>query len=308
MPFPNVNYPASVFLQPAANGFFMTSSAATSFYSLPSRAVARHQFVDLVAPSGRFTAELYDDQLQVFDATESNQVDPQFSSAAGQDCPTLLAWAKGSERIACVADVESDPPGTTHGEVRLFDVETSPTLTMQRLAGYCAKDSNAASTTCSAFEYDYTQDNSRAQARAFSRSGRWFAFTTSAPELGGGYLHLADLGTRPFTLKQKLYIATSGMTSTSPSALAYSEDERYLLLQLGNSLTAYDLLGPSPIEFGSSAANLSNDLLTATSQATSPCLESYATEPARWCGTQSERWLSRGPPTLATRSIGPWAN
>ncbi len=288
VPFPNVNYPQAVFLQPAENGFFMTAASATSFYSLPSGAVARHQFADLIAPSGRFTAELYDDQLQVFDATESNQVDPQYSSAAGEDCPMLLAWAQGAERIACVADVESDPPGTTHGEVRLFDIKATSTLSMDPLSGYCSKDSNASSSTssCGATEYDYTLENSEGQARAFSRTGRWFAFTTSAPgTAGGSFLYLADLNARSFALKEKIYIATSSMTSTSPTALAFSEDERYLLLQINNSLTAYELLAPSPIEFGSSAVNLSDELLTSGSQALSACLETYASAPARWCGS-----------------------
>ena len=106
---------------------------------------------------------------------------------------------------------------------------------------------------------------------------------------GGGYLHLADLDARPFRLKQKLQIATSSMTSTTPSALAYSEDERYLLLQLGNSLTAYDLLASPPIELGVSAADISEELLTGGSQATAPCLESYPTSPARWCGSADRR-------------------
>jgi len=287
LPLGRVDYAPTVFVQPAENGFFMTAkSPSTNFYPLPSGPVARHQFPDLVAPSGHFTAQLDDGQLLVFDALQGNLADAAYTSADYGDCPKLLAWSEGTDRIACVANVESDPPGKTHGEVRLFDIQAPSNLAMRPLGGFCEKNTPPIVTSCSASEYDYTEENSEVQARAFSPKGRWFAFVTSAPVTdGGSYLYLADLSAQPFSLKHKIHVATSTAASTSPSALAFSADERYLLLQLGKSLTAFELLALSPIEFGTpTAAYVSQDLISGTSQATSPCSEDYPSAPARWCG------------------------
>jgi len=284
VPFPNASYAPTVSLQPAENGFFMIGPS-TNFYSLPSATVARHQFIDVVAPSSHFTAELDDGQLLIFDAAQGNLADATHTSADYGDCPKLLAWSKGSERIACVANVESDPPGKTHGEVRMFDIQQGPTLSMRPLPGFCEKDAPPVITTCSDSEYDYTEENSEVQARAFSSSGRWFAFTTTAPGPNdGGYLYVADLNAQQFVLKHKVHVSTSSMTSSSPSALAFSADERFLLLQLGNSLTGYDLLAPSPLQFGTSVQFVSDELIIGTSQASSPCSEDFPSAPGRWCG------------------------
>jgi hypothetical protein len=281
-----ISFLPGVFLQPADDGFFMItdSDPFTNFFAVPSGGVAPASdfFTSLIAPSGHFSAELSGDQLQVFRAEDGDLADIAAESLPDQGCPKLLSWAANRERIACVADVTNGSNGATHGEVRFFDLlPSTPTLTMSTLQGYCVKDAPPVVTQCGALEYDYTEENASAEARAFSASGKWFAFVTDAPEK---YLYWADMESSSLTLKRKVLNSPNFANSGSRTALAFSPDDRYLLVQRGSALLVSDLTAGPNSGARSAALALSVELPSDVSQATSACSEDFLSAPDRWCG------------------------
>lgn len=118
-------YTPPVVIQPTDAGFFLTSATdeTSTFNGLaPDVLVVRDHGTDFVAPSGHFTASLAADTLQLFRAEDLRQSGPFVQSDAGTGCPKLLTWSANRERIACVADVANSSTGTTHGEIRIFDL------------------------------------------------------------------------------------------------------------------------------------------------------------------------------------------
>ena len=229
-------------VQPTPAGFYMISehNPHSNFYPLPADFAAVDHWDHVVSPSGAFSATVADSQLQVFRATDYAEDAPFATDPSALSCPRLLTWAKDRERLACVANVEGDPAGTTHGEVRIFDL-ASRSLTSETLRGFCTTSTNGVSLPeCGAKEYRYSEQLSQLQARAFSASGNWFAFTTSLAETNdSGRLYLADLRSTPFVVVRG--DSSDLLTPSSKIALAFSPDEHYLLQQRESTLSVHDV-------------------------------------------------------------------
>jgi len=231
-----------VVLRPTDEGLFMISNNPftrfTKVVGGVSDTAAWHLFISLIAPSGKYTAQLDSDNLlQVLSAETGIFSAPVASAKAGETCPTPLAWAKGAERIACVADVPNQGGATSHGEVRFFDL-AGDTLEMSTLGGFCAEDVTALpAASCGQMlkGYAYGTQQATGQARAFSPSGRWFAFTRS--EQSDKYLYWADLNAKPPALTGARFYQDGG----DPTRLLFSPNERFVLFQQGTLLHVQEL-------------------------------------------------------------------
>jgi hypothetical protein len=275
-----------VFVQPAANGFFMISALPLQPYSnfsllTPGGATGAFHNDNFLDPSGSFSAAVSAGQLQIFRADNYDEV---ATNDAASLCPTFLAWAKGMERIACVADIPANAQGQEHSEIRIFDLSDTNKLTMSPVSGYCVKNANSlsASSPCGPLDYDYSESMAALQPRAFSASGHGFAFTTSPTSADQhSYVYWADLGSQPFTLKRKEFIVSDGTSSasTSPINLAFSPDEGHLLRQLGNLLSVhnFDAGGQALLPYFRPDPDLTN----------TNCSEAFASAPDRWCGEEN---------------------
>ena len=280
----DVSYDPGFSVQATPDGFFVITGVDPSVsFNEPSSAgsiVVAHDQANLISPSGKYSAKLNGDQLQVFLADE--MAEPAASSKVGEGCPRILAWAQGRERIACVADVPNGATGTTHGEVRIFDIDpNSDTLAMSTVQGFCEDDSNASISagSCSVLQnkYGYGEDRAVGRARGFSPDGQTFAFTTTSKDINGdNYLYWVDLSREPITLTRKQYFFSSATTTTSPVRVAYSPNGKMLLLQRGNQLTAQDLAQTSA---DAAPATLSVALATGAA-----CSEDFASGSDQFCG------------------------
>ena len=275
-----------IHVQPGGNGFFVITDQVPGF-TFNQLVVGGFKFVQhpdatLVSPSSRYSASnSEDDLLQVFSAEEGTLSPPVSTSKDGEGCPTLLAWAKRLERIACVADVPNPTVFGKHGEIRIFDLSPgSETLHMSTLGGFCNDDTNSPTSTgtCSPAQNNYSYGTSRAagNARSFSATGRWLAFTTTSEIEDENLLYLADFR-KGFALDRKSHLQTNGqvLTATSSTDLVFSPDENFLLLRRGNVLSEYDLTAPS-----SALPTTISQELTASAR----CLETFSGTPDQWCG------------------------
>jgi hypothetical protein len=290
--FDSVIYFPGVFVQPAGEGFFVISPVdeEITFNWLSSGSGTANSTLqaEFVSPSGAFTAHLDTSNplstVQIYGAQKGIPSGILAQSDAAGGCPKLLTWAPGRERIACVADVTSGT--STHGEVRIFDLQSTSTLKSTILPGFCVKDGSAPG--CGTLEYDYTEASASLQARAFSPSGRWFAFTAPSVD-GNNYLYWADLNSQPPQLKRKLTFVVFGATTTTPTALSFSQDDNYLLYQRGSVLIEKDLRVDQSPGSVSSEPPISTNLPTELSQTTSACSEDFLSAPDRWCGNANRK-------------------
>ena len=273
-------YFSDVFLQPATSGFFMIAEdLLIQFNPVPAQGPFAPVFVNnFLSPSGRFTAHLLGNQLQLFFA-DSDQV-VAATSEPQQTCTRFLSWAKARERMACVADAPADAAGVSHSEIRIFDLDSENKLTMSPIQDYCHKGQDS-TTSCEALEYDYDQASADHQPRTFSASGQWFAFTTGSVSPDDNYLYLADLRSRPFTLKAKLTGTGNGSSTVVPTNISFSPGDKYLMRQLGTSLSIQS------VETGSSTLLLKFHSNEAESNET--CGEDFLIDPTNWCGSANRR-------------------
>jgi hypothetical protein len=264
-----------VVLRPTDEGFFLiTNNLFTKFTQVVggvSDLSAWHFGISLVAPSGKYSALIDGDKsLQILLANGGIQKPPVATAKPGETCPMPLGWAKGAERIACVADVANEGGATTHGEVRFFDLhEGGSTLAMTTLAGFCEEDVTALpAASCGqrlrGYAYGTAQANGR--ARGFSPSGRWFAFARA--EQNDTYLYWADLNADRRTLKGSRFYLDGG----DPTRLVFSPDERFVLFQQGAKLNVQELV--------------SGEFHTLNTQQTlgQDCSEDFAMAPNAYCG------------------------
>jgi len=299
-PVVDYGYDPGVYLQPTGSGFFMiTDSDPFTYFNALSPTVAAPtplSFTRLISPSGQYSASIEDGQLQIFSAADGELSPAVAVSDDGEKCPMLLAWAKDRERIACIADVPNDPPGGIHGEVRIFDLNAREhRLTMSTLRGFCTDDTDSAVSagSCAALqnEYSYSEARASGHARGFSPSGRWLAFTAASTDGVDNYLYWADLNEVPFSLKRKSYFFTTQTVSDSPTELAFSPDERFLLLRRGNQLAQQDLTaGPE------SGPTRDAEPLTSSLESSDECMDDFASAPDRWCGNTDRSALFRWAP------------
>ena len=124
------------------------------------------------------------------------------------------------------------------------------------------------SVSSSLVEYLYPAGEYLGRRRAFSPSGRWFAFVSDAS------LYVARVDGEAPRLAVTLPSAVLG---TRPGALAFSPDEALLLIGAGNSLALIDLEqgGGSPLSLSASA--LIDD----------SCSERFNDASSDWCGAPS---------------------
>jgi hypothetical protein len=158
----------------------------------------------------------------------------------------VLAWASARDRIAC-----ADERGGTN-QVVFFDLPGTAGGSLNELPGLSE-------------EYVYASGEHSGRRRAFSPSGRWFAFASDAN------LHVVAIEDGVPRLASTLPSAALG---TPPGALAFSPDEAFLLIGAGN------VLGWIELERGQrgfaqlSASALVNDF----------CSERFSDGERSWCG------------------------
>jgi len=266
------SFEPNLVLQPASDGFWVVIDSLTTFFPMtgnPPDSVL-HIDVKLVAPSGRYSAGLDGETLQLFAAHDGVFSGAQASSKPAETCPMPLAWSQ-QDRIACVADIDNGVGLGTHGEVRFFDWKgTSDLLTLTTLQGFCEDDTaKGSSSSCAAMRqgYGYGIDQATRMPRAFSASGRWFAFARASGQ--SVYVYWADLDATPVALSGSLFLGLTG----APTRLAFSPDNRQLGLQAGTGLFIKALSGVS-----------SEMLVTSELEVREKCTEEFPNAPNRYCG------------------------
>jgi hypothetical protein len=268
---------ASLDVQPTPSGFFMISGSTTYFYPLNPPGTALIHSGNVVSPSGAYTAVVVEGELELFRAMDDGEEDSPFAHGPSNlSCPGLLSWAKGRERLACVANVDNDPSGTSYGALRIIDLDGA-VLSGNAVQGFCVKQTNGVTIQhCVGLEYDYGEQRSQSQPRVFSPSGNWFAFSTSALDgSGDDYLYLADLRSSSFVLKRKDFSDVS--PATSGIALGFSPDEHYLLQQRGAVLTVHDVPDTG-------SGRPLQKLPTRANHSPVNCSEDFGSARDRWCG------------------------
>jgi WD40 repeat protein len=232
---------APVTIAPKSQGFFVIAPDQVSFNSLQDDAYAfyDHPWKSLVSPSGRTTALVNGDQLlEVYAAT--NGFTP-ITSRTGVTCPLLLASSPGTERVACVADVPL-VGGGVRGEVRFFDVDGSDDLPVRVLDGYCEEDvGDTSDDSCLSHQtgYSYGEAQAVGNARAFSGSGRYFAFARAVAD--NTYVYWADLQEASPRIVGSV-VLTKWDETLPVSVLRFSPDERFLFVQRGARLAMAEVL------------------------------------------------------------------
>ncbi|HKO51099.1 MAG TPA: hypothetical protein VJV79_25495 [Polyangiaceae bacterium] len=291
-------YMLPVFVKPTADGYYVGSpsfpllqfnwihaggpSAVDHTGDRPTEYPGR-----IVSPDGRLTADTPKGPLNLYRAESRNPILTS-ANAPDRDCPKLLTWAEGRQRIACVRDVSANAQGKKHSELRIFDLGADDALTVAKVKGACLKDaqSSPATSPCGALEYDYALADAYLNPRSFSKSGDWLAFSTS--ESKGSYLYLADLRPDRFTLTFRAAPITAPSGATSPTRFAFSPNEKFILRQVGGALTAYSVTG-----FHQQLPSF--DVNAPDSNPT--CSEDSASHPDSWCGSANREAPFRWSPT-----------
>jgi hypothetical protein len=157
-----------------------------------------------LAPSGRWTAVVYEGTLEVYGLISTDFVDVE----GDPTCNDVITWssplAGGRERIACAAD----------GFIRIFEVSESPPLV--RVTGEIA------------FDGDVTGSR-----RGFSPSGRWLVVGDGQPEFSA-----FDLASEP-----PLLLAPSLTFAAGPVELAFPSGRDVVTLSGADSLREHAIGG-----------------------------------------------------------------
>jgi hypothetical protein len=270
-------------LRRADSGFFAISTAdpGITFNEEGAPPILTQQGENFIAPSGAFTAGLSTDQLQVFRAVD-DIADPPWAN--GRGCGKVLAWARDRERLACVTDVLDTVHGESSGLVTLFALDkvdpSTRTLPPAPVGGSCIKSTSQVPTAnaCGS-EYDYAQAKATFRRRAFSPSGRWFAFATSSTDRSDDYLYWADMSSDAPQLKRKDVYQNGGTPESIRIELAFSPDENLVAQQRGTELWVHDLNAPQNTGEKSRPRRIGSGLMLPET-----CEENFAIRPDRWCG------------------------
>jgi hypothetical protein len=197
----------------ARDGVFVadTDSGLHQFFASAGGAPVAHAREVVVSPSGLLTGLARDGALQVYAASESSDAAaPPLASAGG--CDTLLAWASARERVAC-AVVRGG-----RNQVTFFDQLGSSADLGELLAMPEA--------------YAFATGGHAGHRRAFSRSGRWFAFSTDlellVARVQADGAHLA-------------FAVPASLLGTTLASIAFSPDETLLAIGAGNALSVVNL-------------------------------------------------------------------
>lgn len=275
-----IPYQLPVFVQTTNDGFYIKSPSFPQLQFNWVHAGGPSAVDDngrLVSPSGHVTADASSGSLKFYRAEHPEEI---ATNATDRDCPKLLTWAKGKERIACVRDIPANEQHRKYGELRIFDLADDDSLSVEPLQGSCQNHGSPppASGACAPLTYDYSSADSTEQPRLLSDSGDWLAVSANPTESNGTILYLADLRTKPFNLKWRhefVPIASSGIPTVK---LAFSPDERWLLQLLGKNVFAHAVL-----EDGRTVLLPDFDLNAPDGDPT--CSDDFVAHPDRWCGS-----------------------
>lgn len=238
-------------LQGTPSGFLIIDSdfSDIGFYGgfdqTPFALALPNVFVD---PEGHYVADVDGSSLEAYRTVPNGFGSPFATSAAG--CAALLAWAPGSERIACTND------NSQGDDAAIFTLDGTTTS----LVGAPIYNSQS-----------YTIGASATHRRAFSTSGNWFAFVLSnalgVARIGDGTPYVVG-SVNPF----------GAVSSDHTDELAFSPDERSLLWQSDTNLVAISL---SDAQLHAGGAQLG--------QMISPvqCSDRFIDDPTDWCGRSS---------------------
>lgn len=260
-------------VQTAAAGFWFIDPDYTTFFPMTDdvRDAVFHYGIQLVAPSGRYSALLDGETLQLFRAPDSVFLDAAITSPSPADtCSMPLAWSR-QDKVACLVDVSNSPQPGSHGEVRFFELNTEgDALAMSTLPGFCTDDvANGTNGSCTGKRqlYGYGMGEATHRPRAFSDSGRWFAFSRSVSD-SASYVYWADLQSHPAA------VTVSQLQSVgAPSRMTFSPDDHKLAVQLGKRILIETLIGGG------------EPLLTPEGlDVADPCAEELPNAPHRYCG------------------------
>lgn len=241
---------SSLRLEPRANGLFVISSfnatASIEFHSADStERVFSHAPNAVLAPQGGCTARTSGTAGLEIHAPEGGE-----PLAAQGGCGHLLGWSNAGDRLACVSD---DP---SFAGLRIFDFDAA----RRRLTESLVEGA-----------YVYSEETSQLRRRAFSPMGRRFAFTTDDS------LFVAERGSERWLVERT---PTAFFDSDSPFVdLAFSPNERWLLMHRGNTLMLRDL----------DADGDETAVIEIALPASEPCAEVEGDTSHRWCGDGSSR-------------------
>ncbi|MET0795495.1 MAG: hypothetical protein ABW061_28510, partial [Polyangiaceae bacterium] len=197
---------------PAPDGVFTISSAFGIFFypndpSDDDSKVVLHDPVT-IAPSGRYVAKAVASRLEVFPAAQTSSSSSKAKAHPG--CDTVLAWAEGTERIACQGTSASG-----QAQLQFFDVDPD--------TGQVSSISDAGV---------LLSGSSSKQRRAFSASGARFAFASKEALSVISF----DAPTQPYS------VAISAALQSDFAELAFAPGNEQLLLQhRGKRLSLFNL-------------------------------------------------------------------
>ena len=241
---------SSLRLEPRATGLFVVSSfnatASIEFHSADStEQVFSHAPNAVLAPQGGCTARSSDEAGLEIHAPEGGE-----PLAAQGGCAHLLGWSSAGDRLACI----SDDPG--FGGLRILDFDAA----RRRLTPSLVEGA-----------YVYSEETSQLRRRAFSPMGRRFAFSTDDS------LFVAERGDERWLVERA---PTAFFDTDNPFVdLAFSPDERWLLMHRGNTLMLRDL----------DAEGDETAVIEIALPASEPCAEVEGDTSHRWCGDGSSR-------------------
>lgn len=253
-------YNPSMQLWPADGGFYaIDQDVYITYWRVPPGTTSPnqvlihdHYLASVVAPSGLYVAATTGTgtgaELRVYENEDS-----QLPLATAQNCPFLLAWAKGRERIACVVNDDAN------GRVYINELAGNPPALL-------SAEVNGG--------YEYLGGQAFGQRRAFSDDGTRFAFTSRRPIDGETYVYVAILdGGTPYL---DTPIPDPFEADGDTTELAFAPDRSALLVHLDSRLLWRSLNSTIPAVY----LNASDETMASPVD----CREDFLAAPDKWCG------------------------
>lgn len=253
-----VIYDPGLLLHGTSSGFFAIDTTqrlvehygfdGPSLEQIPSYVVLYDSWMD---PAGRYSARVTAETLGVYDLS-SGAITGRTPLATGPNCSELLAWADGAERFACSTQADSE------SRVRIYRLSSNATSLSWH-------DTNGS--------YDYPTGTALYQARAFSNSGAWFAFSSESR------LYVADARSSvPYLARNDgLLTLDPKDPDVSRVRLSFSPDEQFLLQHRASQLSLHRLDAREATPFVVQGMN-------GPLRAPAACEVDYAKDPFNWCG------------------------
>jgi hypothetical protein len=218
-----VPYSATMTIYPGSDGYFgaETDSDFLNYHRNGTSFIATHDN-EAVAPSGRYTAYVNDDTLELRHADDSILYDPMITAGG---CANLLAWAKDQERLVCAG--------------------TDPMLLWSHTL---ALSQTSFDSVAIGGGEEYLQADWRDFKRAMSRSGNWLALSTA------DRLYVANLA----SANPQISWSSALASDQQGTSLSFAPDETLMVTQRGANLWLFGVRGqngPGGMWLGSTYAN-----------------------------------------------------